>query len=103
MAKKTSDVYLFNTDGTVTVERNVPKPDLSRLQGLVGGLIEYVYHAKLAKSKGVDVIANEEGFCLGMRLNYAANKYLSCDLVGPVVVVDNRSDRSVSPFLTPPV
>lgn len=100
MAKKTSDVYVFNSDGTVTEERNVPKPDLSRLQDLVGGMIEYVYMCTLAAKRGVDVVANEEGLCLGMTLNRKAYKHLQRELVGPVVVVDNRADRSKSPFLT---
>ena len=101
--KKTSDVYVFNTDGTVTLERNVAKPDLSRLQKLVGGLIEAVHMCDLSAKRGVDVWANEEGLCLGMTLNHNAYRHLGRELVGPVVVVDNRSDRSKSPFRTNPV
>ena len=100
---KTSDIYIFDTENNVKIERNVPKPELRQLQKLVGGLIQSVSSCNLAVKRGVDVWVNEEGLCFGMKINQTAQKYLGCQVVGPVVVVDNRSNRTKSPFHSSPV
>ena len=96
--KKSVDVYVFAEDGKVTVQRNVPKPDLDTMQKIVGGLIEFVYTATLAARQGVDVICNEEGLLCNLDYNPVASAVLGHDLVGPILVVDNRKDRTSSPF-----
>lgn len=101
-SKKTSDVYTFHTNGRITVERNVPKPNLNKLQSIVGGLIEPVHYAEnLAARRGIDIYANEEGIILDMEENYSVYRTLGINIAGPVAIVDNRTDRSKSPFALP--
>lgn len=95
---KLVDMYVFDENGKVTMHSGVAKPDLKTLQAAVGGLIEAVYTDRLTTKRGIDVWANEEGLLLNMKRNFIASHVFGVDLVGPVVLVDNRSDRSVSPF-----
>ena len=100
MSKNTNNtnIYTIPVVGSIQVEKNQPKPELQTLQAKVGGLIEYVYGTTLSKQRGVDVIANEEGIILGLPLNIAATVLLKTKLFGPVVIVDNRSDKSKNLF-----
>jgi hypothetical protein len=74
--------------------KNVAKPDLAKLQKLVGGFVELVRDHKLPTKRGIDVWVNEEGLLLNLTYNELGYKKLGCDVVGPIVIVDNRTNRS---------